>query len=244
MKNTVEIQIPFAGFYITLHSSEAEHEIQSMVDWYCEDVGEDMPESLVKRLEDTADFNNFNLQYAKAYTEAFCDEYLMGFGQFTEMTSPKFYNFETDRLFMRLPLEMVMTMFANLDKDTLTRVSKERHTSYDGFCSHYSPRWKEWGNVEDWDHNQLATLLVAHLEEENGEEWDIWKEYSLVEDLSEYEHISDWLWNSEEASKAINLVHYLRERAERPIKTMREWYKANTKPFSSTPLGEYVPAEL
>jgi hypothetical protein len=39
--------------------------------------------------------------------------------------------------------------------DSLDQVAGERHTSRSGFISFYSPDWRTWGDVTNWDHNQL-----------------------------------------------------------------------------------------
>ena len=86
---------------------------------------------------------------------------------FADMSSPRYYNFETDRVFANIPVSVIRKLW-RISKDdgheTLTRIARERHSSRSGFISHYSPFWREWGDVNEWDHNQLETLLIAACE--------------------------------------------------------------------------------
>jgi hypothetical protein len=87
---------------------------------------------------------------------------------FESMSSPPFYNFETDRLFCMIPMASVQMMFDQSAKEghsTLAKVIAERHTSRSGFASSYDNTLSEWlaKSLEDWDHNELETLLIAAL---------------------------------------------------------------------------------
>lgn len=87
---------------------------------------------------------------------------------FEEMTSPREYNFETDRLFARLPAVVIRRLF-KLSRDdnheTLAAVIAERFTHRSGFVSFYSNDLAEWLDkpLMTWDHNEIGTLLIAVL---------------------------------------------------------------------------------
>lgn len=95
------------------------------------------------------------------------------------MTSPREYNFETDRLFVTMPLYILERIRKQVDPATLAAAFKERFTSYDGFISHYAPRVPE-KPLADWDHNETGTLLRAAL----GPDWDDWPIYESLADGS------------------------------------------------------------
>lgn len=235
---TYEVQIPFAGFYNSLHSGNIDHEIEMHLDWFAEEAGYDMPQSLVNRLWDTADFGNCYRNYAEAYAEAFLDEHGLE-GTFSGMESPRFYNFETDRVFAKLSRETIAKLWRETDKECLTRIAGERHTSRSGFISHYTPQWRDWGQLSSWDHNQLHTLLLAWLESQ-GIEWNQHKEFELVEDLSGNGYISEWLCESDKYAKTLDILDYLQKRAKRPRFTMADFIaklRAENRPFEETPLG-------
>lgn len=237
---SIEIQIPFAGFYYSLHDDQLTREIEDLADHYAESTGHDIPEKLMEMFWDAANFGNARLEYSKAYAEAFCDEYLPG-ATFAAMTSPREYNFETDRIFVQITRDHIAKLWRGADRDTLTRIARDRHTSQDGFISYYSPDWRSWGYPSSWDHNQLMTLLLAYLETERGEKWDQWAEYSLCEDLSGNGYISNWLWEGEKANRAWRLFNYLTyDRPRHKAKNMAEWRRVSMKPFETTPLGAYA----
>lgn len=237
---THEVQLPFAGFYCSIHDGEGDRELSYVADLYADAVGEDIPESLLDMFQDAADWGTFHLEYSKAYTEAFLYEYLEGEGEFSGLDSPALYNFSTDRVFARISRKAIAMMWRGTDRDTFERLVRERHTSRDGFISHYRNDWREWGSLRDWDHNQLGTLLLAYCETLRGECWDQWAEYSLVEDLACNGHVHDWIWSGEAAARPWRILDYLRERAQRPPMTMAQWYAANHRPWSTTPLGGYA----
>jgi hypothetical protein len=86
--------------------------------------------------------------------------------KFESMSSPKYYNFETDRVYAHMPRETVDKLFAISFAEghtTLAKVLKDRHTSCSGFHSWYTNELQEWlaKPLEDWDHNELCSLLLA-----------------------------------------------------------------------------------
>lgn len=98
--------------------------------------------------------------------------------EFDEMTSPREYNFETDRLFATVPAYIMRRLFAKSRREgheTLAAVILRRFTSRSGFISHYPASLADWlaKPLVDWDCNELGTLLLAALEIEGMTESDI-----------------------------------------------------------------------
>lgn len=228
-----EIQIPFAGFYYSIHDDEITREIENIADYFAEDCRRDIPESLMNLFWDAADFAAAQGEYAATYVSAFCDEYLPG-AEYSGMDSPLKYNFATDRVFAKIPRDTVAMLWRKTDKAILDRIVRERFTSRDGFISHYCNNWRDWGKLSTWDHNQLGTLLLAYLETESGETWDDWKEYGLMEC---YGGISNALWANDKANRAWRIFDYLRERSCRKVKNMAQRRIAFMRPWETTPLG-------
>lgn len=87
--------------------------------------------------------------------------------QFADMSSPREYNFTTDRLFATASRAFARRLWKRSKADnheTLRHVIRERFTSRDGFISHYSNDLDAWPrDLRDWDHNELGTLLAACL---------------------------------------------------------------------------------
>lgn len=120
-------------------------------------------------------------QVARGYTDAFDDlaSDALGFPlglKFEVMTSPRFYNFETDRIFAFIPQASVRRLFALSKADghaTLAGIIGGRFTSYDGFASSYPNGLAAWLSkpVRDWDHNEVSTLLIAALRLAGVDDW-------------------------------------------------------------------------
>jgi hypothetical protein len=235
-----EIQLPFSGLYCSIHSNEAEREVNSVAEYWADLMGSDMPESLADLFLDAADYSTFNSEYAKAYSGAFLDEYLDGDGQFSAMSSPRFYNFETDRVFVTVGRGAIAKMLRKVDRERLTQVAKDRHTSRSGFASHYDPDWRTWGRVIGWDHNELQTLLLAYLETESWQDWDQCTEYALMEHAQCNGKYHQWLWNGPKADRAWKLFNYLTETRKGHPKDMAEWRVKYAKPWADTPLGASI----
>ena len=234
-----EVQIPFSGFYGSIHEGELDREVENLADYWAEDIGTDIPQSLMDLFWDSVDWPIAQLEYVKAYVESFGAEYLDGDCEFVTMTSPREYNFETDRAFATVGRSTLAKIYRGASRDVLTRIAKERHTSRDGFISFYDPNWRSWGVLSDWDHNQLETLLFAYLETERGESWNQWAEYELCEDLSSDGEIHSWVWSDDKCRRPWRIFNYMRDRAQRSVKTMAQWRIAYAKPWESTELGAW-----
>lgn len=221
-----EVQIPFSGFYYSIHDDEMTREVESLADSWADTMSCDIPEDLMNLFWDGANFGNAHIEYVKAYIQSFGDEYLQGDAAFTGITSPREYNFETDRAFATIGRNTLARIWRETDRAIFERVACERHTSRDGFISFYSSDWVSWGRLSEWDHNQLQTLLIAYLETERGSEWDQWAEYELCEDLNCNGYIHQWIWEGDDpkATRAWKIFNYLTyDRANRAVKTMAQW---------------------
>jgi hypothetical protein len=213
MTDTRIINIPFDGFYESLYSGEiARHEEQE-AEYFAERQAEDgIPEAL--RLEpsdfseiffDVADYRAIHQALAKSYADAFnayvSEEIGIELGMtFESMTSPRFYNFETDRIFCHIPEASVAALFelSKLDgHKALGEVLAGRHRSYSGFHSFYSDDVAAWVEkpLEDWDHNELCSLLLAAMLRAGLTDWRESVYYGVVECdgiFHEYEAGVDW----------------------------------------------------
>lgn len=210
-----EIQIPFAGFYCSIHEQEIGQPLERLPDYWCEYMRCDIPQKLMDMFERAADWQNAMEEYARDYAQGFINEYLECRGVYSGMQSPRYYNFKTDRLFVKIPRHELARLWRKTDKVILDRICEERFTSYDGFRSFYRPEWREWGRLSTWDHNQLGALLLAYLETERGEEWDQWAEFSLMEDASGNGYLDQWLFGNPNADRPWRIFNYIIERQQR-----------------------------
>ena len=211
----VEVQIPFMGFYNSWHDDAIDRAFHDM---FQDGSGCAYHGALAySHAHADTQFGDAFRAYARDYADSYATEYGLDSAQFVTMESPRFYNFETDRLFVRMTRQEVARMFRDTDSDILTRIAGERHTSRSGFISSYSPDVSEWGDVAEWDHNQLATLLLAYVETQTGDKWNAESELGLMESASGNGCIEGWIYEAmgDKARRAVKLASYLRDRAER-----------------------------
>jgi len=179
----LSICIPFSGFYESLYSSAIDQEEEQ----FCENEAEyrQAEEGIPPELHLTAsefaeelmycvDYRAVHLAVAQTYVDAFNNVASEAIGiplglMFEEMTSPREYNFETDRIFCEITPATVRALFAQSAADghaALEAQIRRRFTSYDGFISGYPNALETWLEkpLDEWDHNELGTLLLACLD--------------------------------------------------------------------------------
>lgn len=186
----VDVQIPFMGFYESWHDEKCSEAVESGFN-YDNETGEekDLPDCF---WDADINWSAVHNEYARKYAEAFMDEFEFT-GKFAEMTSPAYYNFSTDRIFITIPKEQIDAIKDKVFADEEAReYVSERFTSRDGFWSHYSNDL----NDTDWteeplDECQYGVILDAYIEMQHREdpnnlaEWND-REYALVEDFELY----------------------------------------------------------
>ena len=209
----LEIIIPFSGFYYSIHDDAINSEIERIFSDY--ETGCDVNNGLVDRAHMDGNFRHFFVEYAKAYVEAFADEFEIPSLKFKELDSPREYNFTTDKIVCEIDIRDVRRIMADIDKKELENRVKERFTSYDGFISFYSNDVNDWpSEVSDWDCNQLRTLLEVYAGATN--EFDQWAEFNLMDDCSGNGYVTQWLEESIPSIERLYKIHdYLQERESR-----------------------------
>lgn len=202
-----EIQIEgFPGFYESSLDSMIDQEIERLFE--CDGSGchSNIPDDIFMK----ADFHSMHIAMAKLYAESFQD-WLENNADikisipFKDMTSPKYYNFETDRLFCEISESDIQKLYDIADKTILEKLVSDKFTSRDGFSSFYQNSLKDTGQdyktswdkpVLDWDHNQLGTLLTAailsQIEKQTGydHETEYFQEYHSPDTYSLMENAS------------------------------------------------------
>ena len=188
--NKLESTIPFDGFYESFISADIDHQIGQQIEWDCDIYDLNVNEE--KILWDSylsVNRSYFYNQIAEDYTNFYIDalnEELDGFtlkATYKCFTSPREYNFETDRIFINIEknhaIDFIKYIIKNYKKE-LEKKIKDRFTSRDGFISYYKNSLDLWPkDYSEWDCNMIGTCFeLFDLEEE-----DI--NYSLREYLSE-----------------------------------------------------------
>ena len=211
----LSVNIPFAGFYGSIWDRAEDHEAESYIEHLKESPRareRDFPETpdfdvslMGDALFYASDHSTYAAQMSRRYASAFESWLADSLGlrdiafEFEEMTRPRYYNFESDRLFVKFSLTNLQAVFDELMREspeTLYDMIRERHTSRSGFISFYDNDPHAWvaKPLVDWDHNELGTLLRAYGRYRDVESFDelFWDE-GLYEEVGGAWHASvDW----------------------------------------------------
>ena len=202
--------IPFSGFYESLHNSVIDDAIK---DNFRDDYGI-INENLAYRAWDNADFFAIRKEYAKEYAEQFAHEFKIKSLCFESLSSPREYNFSTDRIFCEIDYAELCGIIKSFDLKAFAAFVRERFTSRDGFISYYSADLSEWGKIETWDHNQCGTALEFYAIQESGGEYDQWSEYAIIENSICNGFMSNLIWqNCQDMPRLYRVFEYLTKRA-------------------------------
>ena len=174
------INIPFAGFYGSKYSGELDPVQERFVEYEVEKnpgLNPDIPNEALWRCADYGKaFDHIARQYVTAFNDYLKQEYELDLDlKFESMTSPREYNFQTDRIFCEISEENVRKLREAVSEPALRHAIKERFTSRSGFISSYPNRLEDWPPLEQGDHNELGTLLVALLDDDEDWDWKIWE---------------------------------------------------------------------
>jgi hypothetical protein len=129
----IEYEVPFHGFY---ESEDYYHEVED---------------------DDEVDWKATHLNTAKQHTRYLALELGVPM-EFVEVKSPKFYNFETDKIVVQTPIEALIPIRERLlvDEDFAAFV-KEVCASRSGFISFVSNNLDEWG---EWDYREYTVAFM------------------------------------------------------------------------------------
>jgi hypothetical protein len=207
MKN-LSTTIPFSGFYESILSHEMDSVLEREIEYRIEKEREEGLQAH-ERLDD-ADYQlifDQNINY-QIWREHLAEEWLKSFENyfsdivgekisftFEKMTSPRYYNFETDRLFASISMKDAAKLYAaakrNLFVD-LDECIKESFTRRDGFIPHYSNNLETWlaKPLREWDHNEIGTLIMSFLKGEHD------LDFNMLESMVEHGDFDEGLWKA------------------------------------------------
>lgn len=206
--------VPFSGFYGSTHDDLIDQQEEMLF----QDENGNPNGELSARFFDLCDYGMVYRTYAQHYCEAFADRFAVAM-VWESMESPREYNFTTDRIFATIEEAEVRRLLAAVPRAVLSKVAEDRFTSYDGFLSSYSPDVADWGDVAEWDHNQVGTLLQAVANADTyGDEFGPWEQDELMQGYRDNGYIDEWLYAAAKGPKLDRIckVHdYLRQRQDR-----------------------------
>jgi len=205
-------QVPFAGFYESWH------------DQLIDDAGEQLFRGDSGDIDHPDLYEMFwsHLPYPEVrerYARQFVTELAESIGiplEFEEMTSPRFYNFETDRLFAKVNRADLAKMLRAVRGSRLNDWIKGQFTSRSGFISFYPNDISRWPRIADWDHNHVGAALACYVEKLR-EDGTTPSEEELVSEWSSDWMVEGWLTDAATgpAARALRINDYLRQRTER-----------------------------
>ena len=137
--NKIEIQLPFSGFYHSMH------------DYYIDNFIEHEVEYLENELNYTSEqidiiTDRFYMMDYSPIRKAICEHYINAFNavfydeydthlnlEYSQLISPQFYNFETDRLYAFIDESIYNEVAELINKQGFKDVIKEKYKARDGF---------------------------------------------------------------------------------------------------------------
>lgn len=204
------INLPFAGFYESKYSGELDNIEERDAEWREEEERDKFAPELRLTASDYAEIYFRHTDYRAAYHHI-AREFVASFDmvaseelgaplrlQFETLSSPREYNFATDRIFAYIPLAVVRRLFTISKAEKHVRLAatiKARFTSYDGFLSGYRNDLDTWlaKRLPDWDHNELGTLLTALLGDCDALDWRVWEHMTESNDFdTARDNAVDW----------------------------------------------------
>jgi len=187
MSDLVKIQIPFSGFYESIHGGEGGNIDRALEDGFNYNHETDEEQEVPDIWGADYDYKAIELEYCKNFVEAFGDKFELTL-TFDEMTSPREYNFSTDKIYCKIPRNEIDKIRKEVEgHEGWAAFVKENFTSCDGFISFLSNDYTH----EDWTKEtlieaQYGVILKYWLENvstETGSEGWYMEECYLTSDF-------------------------------------------------------------
>lgn len=151
-EHQVVVRVPFCGTYGYL-SEYLDSEME------CEREYHEQEDDPREEIEFHFDLG----QFCKDYVAWLADELKLKTLRFQEMTSPAYYNFETDKIWCIIDKSELWELYQKVKNDPqgsvyLQAEIGEATTSRDGYWAFYEPEDCEWTKADDFD-DTCASLL-------------------------------------------------------------------------------------
>lgn len=200
MKQTIKVQIPFQGFYTTIHEDQFDRFIEFEVLHMVDEGQFDDPLVVVDAVVDAIDWQKARQKYAEAYVTGLFTIIEEEFGFYPEyknvtVRSPREYNFENDKIEVEMEVKDWLRLHDLVDTDQLARSVEEELKPRSGFIPLYSNDILDWKQPSEWEFPQTGLLLEVLLEQvvedfEQGICYDI-SIYELMDDCVDCEKLED-----------------------------------------------------
>lgn len=220
----LSVKIPFSGFYNSSHSTMFDNWLEYEQDVLAQehDATNEQLVELAERFYQYIDFRKVETEYAKAYcgelVKLIADasrkyvindkgerELTQPFNlslEFEALESPREYNFATDCIYGKIPLEQLQYMLAQIPAEDWREFVHEKCSHRSGFISYYPADYDAWEkDLSEWGEARLGMVLEAYLihilkDESTSDIEDALSAFSLMEDYSGNGYICNWLWEN------------------------------------------------
>ena len=160
------ITIPFSGFYCTIHGDKMDWELETMAEEESVDDYNDLE-------VDMAAWRN---RVAEVYSDYLQEETGLRW-EFLEVESPNFYNFENDRIKVRMEGKTLLKVqMTSLQQEGFREFVKEHCADRPGFVSYIPNDLSLW--PAEWDERHYGLALEFLVQEMNPDMED-----SISEDM-------------------------------------------------------------
>lgn len=181
--NKIEIQLPFSGFYYSIHDSYIDNHIECELEYLESELGyTDEQFDIIKDKFYDMDYAPIRKaiceHYIKAYNAVFYDEYNIHLGlEYSQLISPRFYNFETDKLYALIDESTYNEVKALINTEDFKSMLKEKFKPQSGF--------KPFQSTLDAIENNDTVLFSAELLDQLLPEEKIINDYQYTDNINE-----------------------------------------------------------
>ena len=130
----VEFNLNFGGFYESIHDHMIDDAIANYYDKDIDYIYE-INDKIYNEIDFKAMQKNYCIEWLEQYLKIVDNHNLLGV-KFKGINSPKYYNFETDKINASINESIVDSILINSDSDLFEYID-EHSQSYDGFTSFY-----------------------------------------------------------------------------------------------------------
>lgn len=192
----VTVDIPFQGFYQTIHSDVFDRFIELETENLAREDLE--PHQIGDELQDAINYRQAFQKYAEDYAEFFAELLTELSGEVVtfhevKLISPREYNFTTDRIEVKMHKDAFLAICRDITTEEFRPYVEEHLRPRDGFSPFYSNNLDDWGPFSKWDHAQRSLALAFYFEK--YDEADDNEEHFVEMYVDVYEQVSpfvDW----------------------------------------------------
>lgn len=181
--NKIDIQLPFSGFYYSIHDSYIDNHIEYELDYLESELGytDDQLDVIKERFYDM-DYALIRKaiceHYINTYNAVFYDEYNIHLDlEYSCLVSPRFYNYDTDKLYVLIDESIYSEVTALINSEDFKAMLKDKFKPQSGFTPFQS--------TLDAIENNDTVLFSAELLEQLLPEETVINDYQYTDNISE-----------------------------------------------------------